>query len=108
MKTAVNTSVQPFSAGYAITEFDLEVGDFEEVQISSYRAEDIREWWLDVEGGRPVPVVLRTEKKHLVPAESDDLAYEKLRVPAEMINKVDTAAFLIPDTRHTRMLMGFE
>jgi len=108
MRSPVDTAVREFSAGYAITEFNLELGNHQSVQISSYRAEDIREWWFEQGAGGPVPVVLRGDNRHLVPEEDDDLAYETLRIPTDMTDERGSASFLIPNEQHTRLLMGFD
>lgn len=107
MRTPVDTAVREFSAGYAITEFDLQVGDYDDVQISSYRADDIRAWWFEGGAEAGVPVVIRADNRHFVPKEADDLDYPCLRVPAYMTDERGTGAFLIPNERHTRLLMGF-
>jgi len=108
MKTPVDTAVRDFSSGYAITEFDLQVGNYDDVEISSYRANDIREWLFKSGADGSVPVVIRAENRHLVPKESNDLQYESLRVPAEMTDSRGSASFLIPNEGHVRLLMGFE
>lgn len=107
MRSPVNTSVREFSHGYAITEFNLDVGDYENVQISTYRAEDIRQWWFRSGAAASVPVVIKADNRPMVPEENDDVDYATLRVPADMIDERGTESFLIPNEQHTRLLMGF-
>lgn len=107
MMTRVDTSVRSFSDRYAITEFRVLAGDYEEVQLSSHRANDIREWWFESDPEAGVPVVLKAEGRHLVPEENDDLDYHSIRIPRDMAEERGVAAFLVPDEQHTRTLMGF-
>lgn len=107
MRSPVNTSVREFSQGYAITEFNLDVGDYESVQISTYRAEDIRQWWFRSGAAASVPVVIKADNRHMVPEEDDDIDYTTLRVPADMTDKQGVESFLIPNEQHTQLLMGF-
>jgi hypothetical protein len=107
MRTATDTSVREFSAGYAITEFEVELGGGS-IQMSSHRANDIREWWFDEGAETDVPVVLRADNRHLVPEEADCVDYERLRVPGHMSEDEGVASVLIPTEKHTRLLMGFD
>lgn len=103
----VDTSVRTFSHRYAITEFDLDIGDYATLQISSDRASDIRAWWWGEDSAAAdLPVVLKTDDRHLVPKREDDVEYSVLRAPDYMIEESEDETFLIPDERHTRLLTG--
>ena len=99
-----DTDLKPFSARYKITEFRLDIGRYDAVSISCHRAEDIRHWWTDA----GLPVVLRTQEKHIIPREDEDTDYNVIRVPDYMASAEwePVEAFLVPDDDATRRLTG--
>lgn len=106
--TQVDTRLVPFSNGYQLTKFDLEVYDGDTVQISRGRYEDIEYWW----SGRDVPLVLKLSNRRYTPEASQDVDYDVLRLPEYMMPSdwgfpPDVVTTLVPSEDETELLMGF-
>lgn len=99
-----DSGLVPFSERYKMTEFRLEIGAYDAITISEHRADDIRAWWTE----RGLPVVLRSENRHLVPKEDFDMEYNIIRIPDYMASDdwEEVEAFLVPDADATRRVAG--
>jgi hypothetical protein len=107
----VNTSIEPFSERYAITQFNVDIGDYNSLTMSLGRAEDIRYFWWDVETASDAvdghPIVLKTKNRHLITKESVQVEYDTLQVPRYMMESGGIESFLIPDERHAQLLTTY-
>lgn len=112
MMTMINTKVEQFSERYGITQFNVDIGNYESLEMSLMRAEDIRNYWWDTEDVIDgYPVVLESGNKHLVTKENVQVEYNTLRVPACMKDTPWISngihSFLVPDEHHTRLLTTY-